>query len=144
MAQNSNKPNALFWIVATIALIWNGIGILNYLTQAYMTVEMKASMPEAQVEFMENRPSWATAAFAIAVFGGTLGAILLFFRKKLAFTLFVLSFLGVIVQMASDVFMNSESFEFSVAEISLTGLIVAIGIFLIIYSKSSYKKGWLS
>ena len=84
MSQNSNKPNALYWIVAIIALVWNGLGILNYIGQAYLTDEMKATMTEAQIELIENRPAWATGAFAIAVFAGALGALIMFFRKKLA------------------------------------------------------------
>lgn len=144
MSQNSNKPNALYWIVAIIALVWNGLGILNYIGQAYLTDEMKATMTEAQIELIENRPAWATGAFAIAVFAGALGALIMFFRKKLAYFLFVLSLLGVVVQMVSDVFMNSDMAEFGPGEIALTIVIPVFGIFLIWYSKSSISKGWMS
>ncbi len=144
MSQNSNKPNALYWIVAIIALVWNGFGVLNYIGQAYLTDETKAAMTEAQIELIENRPAWATAAFAIAVFAGALGALVMFFRKKLAYFLFVLSLLGVVVQMVSDVFMNGDMVDFGPAEISLTIVIPVFGIFLVWYSKNSISKGWLA
>lgn len=144
MAENSNKPNALFWVIGAIALIWNGFGVLSYIGQAYLTEETKATLTEAQLELIENRPAWATAAFAIAVFAGALGALVLLLRKKAAFYLFVLSFIGVVVQMINDVFMSGTTGNYGPGEISMVILIPVIGVFLIWYTKNCHKKGWLS
>ena len=45
------SPPTWFWIVAVIALIWNGLGVMNYLNQAYMTAEKLAELP-ADVQSM--------------------------------------------------------------------------------------------
>lgn len=78
------KPPISFWILSVLALIWNLFGVMAYLSSAFMTDEMKASMTEAELRLAENTPAWATAAFAIATWGGLLGCIALLFRKKWA------------------------------------------------------------
>ena len=83
----TNKPTAAFWIIAVLALIWNIMGVMAYLAQAFMTDDMKALLPEAEREMYENKPAWATAAFAFAVFAGLIGALALLLRKKWATSL---------------------------------------------------------
>ncbi|MDT7831747.1 hypothetical protein RQM59_05110 [Flavobacteriaceae bacterium S356] len=144
MTTDSNKPGAAFWVIGAIALIWNGFGVLNYIGQAYMTDEMKDALPEFQRELIENRPAWATAAFAIAVFGGALGSLLLLMRKKLSYTLFVLSFLGVLIQMVNDVFMSNSIGNYGPGGVVMVLLIPSFCIFLIFYAKKARSKGWLS
>lgn len=55
---------------------------MAYLTQAYKTDEANALLPEAEKTHYDNNAIWATAAFAIAVFGGVLASIALLMRKK--------------------------------------------------------------
>lgn len=48
---STNKPSVVFWIIAVIAFIWNGMGVIAYLAQAYITDEAKALLPEARASF---------------------------------------------------------------------------------------------
>ena len=89
MSQNSNKPAAFFWVVGVLAVTWNALGVIAYLSQKLMTNEMKVMIPADQLEIMEKTPAWATAAFAVAVWFGLLGCIVLLMRKKIATTLFI-------------------------------------------------------
>ncbi len=100
MTSDSVKPPVWFWIVGVIALIWNGMGVKAYLDQAYMTPEKLAALPNPdQAMYSIEYPAWVTAAFAVAVFGGTIGSILLLFRKKSAYFVFVVSLVGILAQM---------------------------------------------
>ena len=92
MTTATNKPSTPFWIISIIALIWNIMGVMAYLQQAYMSDEEKAILPEAERALYSDVPSWAIAAFAIAVFGGLLGSLALLLRKKWATPLFFISF----------------------------------------------------
>jgi hypothetical protein len=56
-----------------------------------------AAIPEAYRAVINGRPTWATVSFAIAVFGGVLGCLLLLIRKSAALYVFIASLLGVIV-----------------------------------------------
>ena len=94
-ADSTNKPPVWFWVVSVLALIWNIIGVMSYLAQAYTSVEDLEKMTQAQRELFESQPAWVTGAFAIAVFGGTLGCIALLLRKKWAKPILIISLLGI-------------------------------------------------
>ena len=63
-----------FIVVSVLALIWNVMGIMAYIRQAYMSDELIAQLPEADQQMFASLPAWYTGAFAIAVFAGTLGS----------------------------------------------------------------------
>ena len=86
-----------FWIIGAVALIWNVMGVINFFMQ--MNPDVLAAYRESERAIVEGRPVWATGGFAIAVFGGALGGLLLLLRKSAAFYVFIASLLGVIVTM---------------------------------------------
>ena len=88
------KPHFSFWIVAALGLVWNLVGCLNYVVQT--NPDVVAQMPEVYQVIINGRPAWATAAFAIAVFGGAVGCILLLLRRRVAIGVLVLSLIGII------------------------------------------------
>ena len=88
----SNKPGILFWIVGIVALIWNAMGCLNYIAQAFDLEMASEGLSVEQIAFMETIPAWNTALFAIAVFAGLAAAITFLMRKKIAVNLFIISF----------------------------------------------------
>ena len=90
MTNYLRKPTGLFWIISSMALVWNLMGVFNYLTQAFMTNEVLATLPKDQQLLYEDVPAWVTAAFATAVFSGTVGALLLLLKKKNASIFFIL------------------------------------------------------
>jgi len=145
MTTNStNKPPIWFWIVSAIALLWNGMGVKVYLDQAYNTEAHKAmyNTPEL-LEMVSNTPSWATAAFAMAVFGGVLGSIGLLLRKKWAKSILILSLLGIIVQMTYNLFMSGAMEVYGPGAIAMPIMTLAFGVFLIWLSTKGISKNWL-
>lgn len=129
-----------FWIISTLMLIWNLMGCINYFVQ--MNPEMVSSYRETEQAIISARPIWATVAFAVAVFGGALGCILLMLKKSISYYLFIASFLGVVVTMTHTL---SADINFGIGEILgiiLMPLVVAA--FLIGYSKYTVNKGWVS
>ena len=138
------KPTNLFWLISTLALIWNLIGIFNYLTQAFMTDEILASLPLDQQLMYQEVPAWVTAAFALAVFSGTLGALLMLLKKKIATTFFILSFIGIISQMSYGLLINENTDSYGPMGLLMPFMIISIGGYLIWYSKKAAEYTWLS
>ncbi|MGQ3678215.1 hypothetical protein [Tenacibaculum discolor] len=141
---DSNKPTTLFWIIGVAALVWNGLGVMQYLGMAYMTDEVKAALPEAERTLYDNIPSWVTAAFAIAVFGGLIGSAFLLMRKKLARPMFLISLIAIIVQMSYNLFMSRAAEVYGPGSVIIPIMVIVIGVFLLMYSKKTIAKGWLS
>ena len=129
-----------FWTIAAVALIWNAMGVMNFFGQ--MNADVLAAMPESHRAIVEGRPAWATGAFAIAVFGGALGSLLLLLRNSAASYLFIASLLGVIVQMIPHLGMAGSLSLFEISMMILMPPVVAA--FLVWYSKYAESKGWTS
>ncbi len=146
MTTNStNKPPIWFWIVSLAALLWNSAGAYMYLQQAYNTEVHQAMYTPEQLEMVNNMPSWATAAFAIAVFGGVLGCIGLLLRKKWAKSIFLLSLLGIIAhQIIYNLFMSGAMEEYGSSAMIFPILTFIIGGLLLLFTNKSIAKHWLS
>ena len=131
-----------FWAIGAVTLIWNVMGVINFFMQ--MNADALASFPESHRAIIEGRPAWATGAFAIAVFGGALGCLLLLLRKSAAYYLFIASLLGVIVQLIHTLGIASSTIDFSPFDISMIILMpLVVAAFLIWYSKWAESKGWI-
>ncbi|MEZ4802608.1 MAG: hypothetical protein R2797_07515 [Gelidibacter sp.] len=138
------KPSVGFWIASVVALLWNLMGVNAYIQQVYNTPEFRTNFSEQQLAIMDAQPAWATAAFAIAVFAGALGCVLLLFRKKFAKILFIISLLAIIVQFSHELFMtNASEFYDSFAWI-MTIMIPVVAIFLIWLSNKAIAKHWIA
>ena len=139
MSENStNKPPIWFWIVSVIGLVWNGMGVDYYLGQAYKTERWLAQHSTEQLELMANNPTWLTAAFAIAVFGGILGCLALLLKKKIAKILFLLSFIAVIIQQGY-IFINGYNEGYL-----MHLMIIIFSILLLWLSRKSISNHWIS
>ena len=129
-----------FWIIGAVALIWNVMGVINFFVQ--MNPDMLTAYRESERAIIEGRPAWATGGFAVAVFGGALGCLLLLLRKSAAFYLFIASLLGVIVTMIHTLGVGIDFGLGEILGIILMPLVVAV--ILIWYSKQARSKGWIS
>jgi hypothetical protein len=109
-----------------------------------MTDDVLASLPKDQQLLYQDVPAWVTAAFATAVFSGTLGALLLLLKKKIASTFFILSFAGIMVQMTYGLFISENTDSYGPLGLLMPIMIIAVGGYLIWYSKKATEHRWLS
>ncbi|MCH2078033.1 MAG: hypothetical protein MK180_14345 [Rhodobacteraceae bacterium] len=131
---SETRPPFMFWAIAVVGVLWNFIGCWNYILQT--NPEAVAQMPEVYRFVVENRPSWATAAFAISVYGGAVGCILMLLRRRVALALLIISLLGSIMIFY---------FSFRVLGIepaTASALLMSIG--LVWFAQLAMRKGWLA
>ena len=53
-----SKPTISFWIISVIALVWNLMGVSQYIQQAYNTDSFRAMYTAEQLEMMDATPAW--------------------------------------------------------------------------------------
>ena len=140
----STKPATWFWVVSAIALVWNLMGVMAYIAQVTMSPEALQALPENERTLMESVPMWVTSAFAIAVWGSTLGSILLLMRKKLATPVLILSFVGILVQMYYNLFMSKSMEVYGPGGLAMPIMVLLFGAFLIWFSRKSTGNGWIN
>ena len=109
-----------------------------------MTAEDLAALPLEEQGLYDNVPAWVTAAFALAVFGGALGCILLLLRKKLATFVFVISLASILVQMTYNIFISKAMEVYGPGSVIMPIMVIIIGAFLVWYSKKMQGQGLLS
>lgn len=144
MSNSNKKPEIAFWIIGIIALLWNLMGVAAYLMQAYMTEEDLLALPLEEQALYTDIPAWVTGAYALAVFGGALGCILLLLRKKLATFVFMISFVSILAQMSYNIFMTKAAEVYGPGGLIMPVMVILIGAFLIWYSKKKESEGILS
>ena len=135
-------PSKSFWIIATLATLWNAIGAYQYIVQVTLAPQdMQAMSTEMQAYFNEL-PNWVTSAFAIAVWSGLAGSIGLLLRKSWSFSAFCLSLFGVLVQLSYNVLMQTAM---ALSPQLLAGplFILVIAVALTLVSKKWIKVGLL-
>ena len=143
MTNESVKPPVWFWVVSAIALLWNLAGVGAYLSQAYAPDDVVAQMEQAVQDLINQTPAWATAAFAIAVWGGALGSLLLLLRRKLAHTVLIISLAGILVQMFYNFFMSNSMEVYGPGGAIMPVMVLLIGIGLVFFAKKGKTAGWL-
>jgi len=129
-----------FTTLSLLALLWEALGCFMYLSQ--VTTD-PATLPLDQRALWEATPAWSVGAYAIAVWVGLLGALLLLLRRNRAVPLLFVSLLGVAVQFSALILVPKLAGAVSSDVFLLPAVIfiVCYGIFhLALLGK---KRGWL-
>ena len=121
-----------FWAVAVVAVLWEAFGCYIYLSQSLL--------PDAQREGgYAAMASWQWGVFAVAVWSGLIGALLLLLRSRWATALLLVSLLAAAVQYgvaAAQGGIDAEARPIAVA-------VLMMGLFLVIISSRARRAGWL-
>jgi len=133
-----------FWVISGIALVWNSIGAMDYLMTQTRNESYMSAFTSEQLAFFYGLPTWAIAAWAVGVWGGVLGALLLLLRKRAA----VLAFLASLIAMVITAFQNyilSNGMEVIGDAFSLifTTAIFLAALALLLYAYAMQKRGIL-
>ena len=131
-----------YWVISLLALVWNVIGILTYLMSVRMTPEAIAAMPAAEQGLYADIPAWVTSAYAIGVFGGTLGSLGLLLLQRWALPVLTASLVGIVVQMGHALFMTELLAVRGGIAAVLPLMIVVVAAYLVWFARSAQAKGW--
>ena len=132
------------WVVGVLAVLWNSMGAFDYvMTQTRNEGYMSKFTPE-QLEYFYGFPSWVVAFWAIAVWSGVFGALLLLLRKKLAARVLLGSFLSMVVTTIYN-FGLSDGLEAmgGAFELVFSAMIFVIAFLLYLYAKAMKNRGVL-
>lgn len=82
------------WLVGVLGTLWNGFGCYIYTMAMTRDPETMASAPPEMVAAFEEAPAWSNGAWALGVWGGLAGSLLLLARSRFALHSFAISLLG--------------------------------------------------
>lgn len=128
------KPAAL------AVLAWEILGCVMYLMQVRVD---PAALPADQRAVWDATPAWMVGAYAVAVWIGLAGAVLLLIRRKLAEPLLLVSLIAVAVQF-SGLLLVPELRDLVSSDMLLLPFVIVVACFVIwSFARRSRRSGWL-
>ena len=135
------QPVAGWFMPAAIAsALFMGLGCILYLTHVFAD---PASMPPDQRAAYEAEPAWVTAAFALAVWSGLGGTVLLAMRRKLAEAALLLSLVAVLVWLAGLIVVAPLRESMSANDLLVAIVVTALTWTIFWFARHSRQRGWL-
>ena len=137
------RPPRHLWVVGAAGLLWNLVGAFDYLMTETHNASYMAKFTPEQLEYFYGFPTWVVAAWAIAVWGGVLGTLLLLLRKRLAAPVLLTSFLAMVATSIHNFLLSDGVAVMGGGAVAFSGLIFAIALGLWLYARSMTQRGVL-
>ena len=133
-----------FWVVSGVMLLWNLMGVGAYIADVSMSYEkMVETYGQSMADAAAAQPAFVTGAYALAVFGGALGCLLLLLRKKIAIWPLIISLVCVLIQQGYTRFATDIMSEIDMANKVMYVMIVVLAIFLVWFARAMTARGIL-
>jgi hypothetical protein len=129
-----------FKLAAIASVIFMAIGCAGYLASVLTD---PSSLPVDQRNLMEARPIWMIAAYAIAVWVGLAGSVLLLMRRKLAEPLLLLSLVTAVLTFLPYAVVPAVSDLVTTNDIAVAVVVLAITWTSYWFARHSRQRGWL-
>lgn len=131
------------WLVGVLALLWNSVGALDYvMTETRNEAYMSQFTPE-QLAYFYAFPSWVVATWALAVWGGVVGAILLLVRKRWAVPVFAVSLVAMVITTIYNFGLTNGAEIMGTGAAIFSAVIFAIAVGLWLYARYVARIGVL-
>lgn len=133
------------WVVGIVALLWSAMGTLDYVMTQTKNESYMSNFTSEQLEFFYGFPAWVVAMWAIAVWGGVLGSLLLLFRKSMAVWFYLASLICMMITAIHNyVLSNGMEVMGDVFSLGFTVVIFLITVALYLYSRAMRNRGILT
>lgn len=101
MSDASVKAPWHVWLVGVFALLFNAIGVFDFVMNLWQGPAYLASagMTPEQIAHYQAMPAWMMVVWAVGVFGAFGASILLLLRRRLALPVFVVSLVAFLVSL---------------------------------------------
>ena len=133
------------WLVGVIALLFNSIGVFDFVMVMAQGAKYMASagMTPEQIAHYQEMPAWMTAVWAIGVWGAFLASILLLMRRKAAVAVFALSLTAFLISLLYTYVLTDGGAVMGRQMAIANAVIAALLLFFIWYSHAMRKRGVL-
>ena len=132
------------WIVAALATIWNAFGCFDYLMTQTRNEQYLAHFTDPQRAYFDSFPIWMEAVWALGVWGGLAGALLLLARSRFAVLAFAVSLAGLAVSTLYQYVLSTPPPDMMTGGMIAMNLAIwAVAIGLLVYAMRMRKAGVL-
>ena len=138
------------WIVGGLSLVWNSFGCYDYLMTRlrdtdYIASAMPGVDPNAVLAWVDAFPLYAQIGWALGVWMGLAGSILLLIRHRWAVWAYGLSLIGAVLGLGYQIALApplAGAHETAMTK-AIPYIVILIAVGLFIYARGQEKKGVL-
>lgn len=142
--EGSAKAPLHLWVVGVLGTIWNGFGAFDYLMTQTRNAAYLAGYTDPQRIYFESFPIWMEAVWALGVWGGLAGALLLLARSRHAVTAFAVSLAALAASTVYQYVLAAPPEEMTGgAMVAMNLALWAVAIGLLAYAVRMRKRGVL-
>ena len=117
------------------------MGVLSFMLTQMNVEAVMSRFPPPQRAYFESLPLWADAFWAIGVFGGVIGCVLLLLQRRLAFHALLASVIGTSVSSLGGLFLlGGMEVMAKTGGLGATVFPVIVAAFLAYYARAMRKK----
>jgi hypothetical protein len=132
------------WLIGLGGGLWSAIGVLSFMLTQLNVEAVMSRFPSQQREYFASFPLWADASWAMGVFGGVIGCLLLLRQNRLAFPVLLASVIGTIISSLGGLFLlGGMEVMVETDALGFTVFPVVVAAFLAYYARAMSKKGVL-
>ncbi|MBA2292554.1 MAG: hypothetical protein H0W15_08865 [Gemmatimonadales bacterium] len=131
------------WLVGTTGLLWNSMGAYDYLMVQTANGSTAGQFTPEQLELFSRFAAWLVAAWALAVWGGVAGAVLLLLRRKLAVPVLLVSLLAMTATAIDNFASASGLYATGGTGTRFVAVIFIVALQLWIYAREMSARGVL-
>ena len=133
------------WLIGIIGVLWSSIGVLSFMLTQMNVEAVMSRFPPQQREYFASFPLWADAFWAIGVFAGVIGCLLLLLKSRLAFPVLLASLIGATVSNLGGLFLlGGLEVMAGTGALSFSAVPIILGAFLAYYAHAMSRKGVLT
>lgn len=131
------------WVIGIVLVLWNSGGCYDYLmtvtnNQAYLSV-----MTPEQQAYYASIPTWFTALFAVSVWGGLLGSLLLLLRMRVALPVYLVALATYLISCVYTFGFSDAAQIMGTAGTVFSVVILLIALFEVWYARLMTRRGVL-
>ena len=144
-ATAAGRTPAHLWIVGVLSLIWSCVGANDYYQSqtGNMAYFQAVGMGQAEIDWVHGFPAWAVSIWAIGVWVGLAGSILLLLRMRYAFHAFVISLAALVITTIYQFATPHPASLDTTFGYGVTAVVWLIAIALVLYTRRQAANGVL-
>lgn len=137
------KPRRFYWVVSLMGTIWGLIWAMDYVLTQAENPDYISNIPADAWLYLQNLPLWIMVLWAIAVWSGLLGWVMMLLRKRWAVKFFTLSVIALIMNFIYWIPTGGWALQDSIGRrfLLVVGLFAVFGVW---FSRNMRSKGILN
>jgi hypothetical protein len=132
------------WLIGIVGLLWSLMGVMSFVLTQMRVEAVMSGFPPQQRAYFESFPLWIVAFWAVNVFAGVTGCLLLLLKNRLAFPVLLGSAIATVIFNGAGLFLlGGMDVMRETGGVGLTIVPIVFAVFLAAYAGATSKKGVL-